>query len=480
MRNLSKKFSKTTVAILLGFVIALSASYVSALMSRPANTNTPAPEVIDVSSSDQTIGDPSVPAYGQLTVRKLLAGFIPKSSDDINCPSQEPDRPMDYAYINEYGKMAIGRCVPGSNISLDIKGKTGVLGSIRALRLAHTENAKVPVCASLTGSLELCGENMEYNPTEVSNGVYESGIYSLVIPDGVQSVSVTLRGGGGAGYGNENINSYADDGDPSFFVGTNVSLVANGGQGASYLYNGASGGIVATSDPNGIVSTLISQNGGSGGDPGDDFGIEPTPIKSSICSGATYFILKGGSGGTGGKGGAPYQGSQATAGVGSSGGPTSGSNWNFLSGDPDAGSTYVNCNEALKTSDDKQVAGTENNRIGGNGVNGALSAGGSGFGGQGGASAVDSTQDCSNLNNPAICAGGSGGAGGGAGAYISATVEVNPGEIFYIKVGKGGVSQTSSCTGSYSVSCKKEKAGGGAISGNGGNGQVKIQYDYNS
>ncbi len=415
---------------------------------------------------DQTKGETNQPAGGQISVKSLIAGFVTQGTDSS---------PVDYTRINDLGYMSVGRYAPGTGIVLDVKGKTsGTKGTIRALRLAHSMNVNVPICASLTGGIGLCGESLEYNTVKNSQGVDESGIYSLVIPPGVSSLQVTLRGAGGAGYGEKNIETYKDDGDASFFVGENASFIANGGRGAeSFSVPGVGGQAVAS------VSVTASAKGGDGGNPPSFTGTQSVLI-TGPCNSTNFYLVKGGSGNTGGKGGAPYQGSQATGGTGGPGGPTAGTAWNFTNGSGESMGTYLNCSEVYNTSDTHQSGSEENNRIGGNGVDGALGAGGSGFGGQGGESALADASDCSNFSNPLICKGGDSVAGGGAGAYINATINVNQGEIFYIKTGRGGIPQYSTCNGSlYDImACKKSKRGGGAISGKGGHGQVLVQFNY--
>lgn len=468
MQKIPRKIIQTSLAIFIGVFIAISASYISALTSRPGDINTNAPNTIDVGTTNQTKGDPLNPDGGQLSLKSLIAGHVTS---------------VNFSRINDLGYMSLGRLAPGSGIALDIKGKDGgAKGTIRALRLAHTADAKVPLCATANGRLELCGENLEFNATKDTNGNYESSIYSLVIPPGVSYLNVTVLGAGGAGYGEDNIGTYGDDGDDSFFAGKDVTLLANGGKGADSFKNTISGGeaIATPSSTNSRVTALGLHNGGNGETRSYSYVGSSSVVTTGTCSGATYYLVQGGAGDTGGKGGASYVGAQVSGGVGSSGGPLSGYQWDFNS----LTWPYIDCNLIITSSDDHQTNSSEdNNRIGGNGVDGGLGDGGSGFGGQGGASALADTSDCSIFTNPYLCKGQKSGSGGGAGAYITSTIKVNEGEVFYIKVGRGGVPQYTACSGSYAdiMTCKKNKeAGGGAVSGKGGNGKVTVQFDYNS
>lgn len=478
MKKIPKKIIQISIAVFIGAVLSIGASYVSALTARPADINTNAPNAIDVSSTGQTKGDPANSSGGQLSLKNLIVGFISNTSSTESSP-------VNYSRINDLGYMSVGRYAPGTGVTLDIKGfPSGAKGTIRALRLAHTEDVKVPLCAGLTGTLELCGENLEFLPKKDSNGKYESGLYSLIIPEGVSTLKVTLKGAGGAGYGENNKNNYADDGDASFFSGDDVYLVANGGQGASSFVSSAQGGnpVVSISNGKDVTGSVTSSSGGVGEVTSFSYIGSSSLLKTGTCNNTTYYVVKGGIGNGGGKGGASYQGSQAVGGTAGPSGPISGSGWNFIIGG-DAGGTSIDCNQIDQTSDDFEVSPSENNRIGGNGKDGADGDGGSGFGGQGGASALTDASDCSNLADPFLCVGGISASGGGAGAYINATINVNPGEIFYIKAGRGGVPQYDACTsGNYStiMYCKKSKIGGGAISGKGGNGKVTIEFDYTS
>ena len=138
---------------------------------------------------------------------------------------------------------------------------------------------------------------------------------------------------------------------------------------------------------------------------------------------------------------------------------------------------YLDCNKKDTTSDNHVPADMKNNRPGGNGVNGAtLSAGGSGFGGKGGVSASTDTSTCNNVYpSSELCKGQISSSGGGAGSYIYATVPVSSSQVFYIKAGRGGVPQIKSCTG---TGCEKNELGGGAVSGKGGPGKVKVEFIY--
>lgn len=459
MKYLSKKNTKIIFSIFIGIVFSIFASYVSALTSRPLNVNIDAPDSIDVGTSPQTKGDPNIPSEGQISLKSFLSGFIPNT--DSNCSS---DDSIDYSYINENGAMSIGRCSPLSGITLDIKGKTGVKGTIRSTRLAHEEDVNVPICTSISGEISLCSESILYEYEENTDN-----IYPLVIPQGVSSITVTLYGGGGAGYGDLNKSGYDADGEDSLIRGKDVSLIASGGKSAKGLNTFGEGGEVFTSISNNKASITTSNDGGDGENPPTHSTLNPTIVLSGNCSGTTYYLMQGGLGNIGGKGGAPYGAGKASGGSAGNFAPLSGSGWSFTNGG------NINCNLASTTSDDHLQGDAVNNRPGGDGADGAFpSGGGAGFGGKGGFSGL--VVSCENHDgNPIKCNGGISGAGGGAGAYIYANINVSGGEIFYIKVGGGGEPKNSSCVG---INCNRNQLGGGAVSGNGGDGKVEVSFNY--
>ncbi len=480
MKKILKIILKPASAIFLGIAIALTASYASAFL-RSASISTSVTKLVDAGSGNQTKGEPLDSNFGRLWLKSLLVGTIPGGT-----PAD--DTPVDFARINEVGSMSVGRPNAGSGIVLDILEKKDgnnnivIKGTIRALDFKRNTAGKIPLCASLIGVIERCGQSIEFDPIAPSSSDSESGIYSLIIPEGVTALNVYLWGAGGAGYGSANVETFGDDGDSSFFEGANVSLTANGGAGSIISNVAGKGGEAITYITSGGATIYTKANGGDGEIPPSSFNGNPTSVKTGSCGGTTYYVLRGGTGNIGGKGGAPYQGSKVNGGTGGKGGPISsveyggGSYWNFLTGDPDS-QTYLDCNKKDTTSDNHVPADMKNNRPGGNGVNGAtLSAGGSGFGGKGGVSASTDTSTCNNVYpSSELCKGQISSSGGGAGSYIYATVPVSSSQVFYIKAGRGGVPQIKSCTG---TGCEKNELGGGAVSGKGGPGKVKVEFIY--
>lgn len=448
-KNIISKFA----VIALGLLLAVSASYVSAKMSRPSDISTNVEEVLNV-------GDATQIKAGDMKVLAFMAGEYAKPTIG------------NFATISNLGIMTIGKTSTpdvSTGIALDIGGTTGVLGTIRSKDLVSGGSREV--CADSSGKIIFCTKEKEFTSTS-----YLSDYYGLMVPDGVTSMTVELYGAGGAGFAKNNPTSGADDGQSSYLIGDNVTLIAEGGKGADLPDAGGKGGI-ATANGSDIDTkvTQVTINGGDGTAPGS-FNSSPTQIGASDkCSGITYLVVQGANGNTGGKGGKPYNGANANGGSNGTAAQTygtfKGSAWNFNTTsnfikDP------VDCNYAGQTSDNFVAGQYINNRPGGDGEDGAsYGAGGAGFGGKGGLSAVDTS-----INNSPKYKGGEAGSGGGAGAYVKATVKTTPGSTYYVKVGYHGVPQNPSCNGSGGSNSCLNELGGGAKPGAGSNGYIKVTF----
>lgn len=459
-KNIKQKF----IAIILGVMLATAASYVGAL-SRPATIYTNPPTFIDVGP---VAGSPNAQVKnGPLNAVGILMGNYSQGS---------------YSTINSQGRMSVGAGSNNTGGALYINNNNSyvtnsLIGSIRSSSLSWTGGLTFehPVCADENGKLILCGVNGQRLFGDSGAGgstEYET----FVVPPGVSSITVEVVGGGGAGYGSKNSEGTGfDDGEDSYLIGENISLIARGGTGASTTVDGGKGGEAIS---NGSVSGLVKVDGDNGDTVSST--INPpnyysTPIS---CSGFNYFPIEGGLGNVGGKGGKAGSGNQAMGGTGGPRGPMAsyeynGSpSWTFL--------TTSACNPIIldNTSDEISYVPTsiKYNRKGGNGGDGANGGGGGGFGGRGGASAIaQQPQFCDDIVSDLSfnCDGGLSVPGGGGGGYVKATIAVTSGQTFHIKVGKGGSPQSNSCTG---TNCALKEIGGGAVSGKGGNGYIKITY----
>jgi len=455
-QNLKQKI----LALFLGIFLAVGVSYVSA-MTRPGDINTNSPEVLH---TGKTPTDPQN-KDGLLGVKSFIAGSY------ANPPI------YNMASFDQYGALAIGKLIDSaSGIALDIKGTDGIKGSIKIKDLAGASarticadsNGKILICTGGTGGSN--GMVQFFNDTTVDKLEY------FVVPDGVTSLSVTVHGAGGAGFGDQNLTSGLDDGGSSFFKGVNssnspVEVVAYGGRGVFSLDSPYP--IKAPFSTLGVtILSGDSKLGEIGGSPNLITDIDPIVLPNSateVCNGSTYYIVLGGNGRSGGTGGEAFGGNKTNGGSGGSRTPIFNltNTIGFATGSP----SKPNCTYKDKTSDDYINTGAEYfYRKGGDGINGAYGAGGSGFGGTGGATGILlNTYSCQ------ICKGGDGSAGGGSGAYVKASnISVIPGQVFFIKTGGKGVPQDS-CISYNFVTCNN-KTGGGAMSGSGGGGYVIINY----
>ncbi len=465
---MTKTFKQKLIAITLGLVLAVFTSYVSA-MSRPSSLGSNPDTFINIGP---TTGSPDVQVKdGVLNAVGLLVGNYSSGA---------------YTTINSQGKMSIiGAGFTGSALSINNSNTAygnSLYHSIRSTALAWTGAGDVSshlVCADPNGKLILCS----------NNGVREFGLGgagdqttydSFIVPPGMGSITVQVIGGGGAGYGSLNLEGTGiDDGDESYFKGAGVSLVATGGHGAVTAIDP---GVKGTASYSGSVSSATAING----EDGDVVSVNknsPTLHSNApiVCGGYNFNPIIGGDGNQGGNGGKAGNGSQAQGGNGGGHGPLSSndynnagySSWTFLTTSACALLQDLTSDEIPSS---YMPATVRYHRKGGDGANGVKGGGGGGFGGRGGASAlVVGTSNCDAIvNDPDFnCDGGLSVPGGGGGGYAQATISVTPGQVFYMKIGGGGKPQNSSCSG---TNCSLKQIGGGAISGKGGDGYIKITY----
>ncbi len=454
---MKKQFTKNSIALILGMVVALTFSYANA-MSRPTVTTSSYPEIFNEGTKTQI-------KNGQLTLKSFIAGdYGTNNSTNVFA-------------INSLGAIAIGKKIDAntftSGIALDVTGTTSIKGSIRSSVLA--KGATRPLCVNSDGKIDTCNV-VEFTTSTTNVTKYAA----LQIPYGVTSMNVEVYGGGGAGYGDKN--GAFSNGDSSYIKGNTVSLFANGGGGAMYVGVPGKGGTSTPTSASGSVSNITNITGGDGGTPGSsNTGYTPTQLGSTyFCNTGgnnftMYYLMKGGVGGDGTYGGKSGNGNNTTIASGNSGGPTSyvyGNGTVLFDFTSNPCGTYDDTN-----ADDWLPSSLKNLRPGNNGVNGTLGQGGGGFGGKGGVSAFTQDTSCSSVStNSSSCYGDVGAAGGGGGGYIKADVSVSGGQTFYIKVGGGGTTAYTSCNQNNQNTCNN-LYGGGAISGNGGDGYIKITYN---
>lgn len=444
-----KNIWQKTLFIIFGLSLAIGASYVSAT-SRPSSTSTNGPTTLNTGINDQT-------KPGSVRTLAFIAGdYISQAKLGFN-----------FMLINNLGVMSLGRNdTPASSLKLglDIGATTGIKGTIRVKDLESSGTKEV--CVDANGKLIFCKGEKAFVSTN-----YASDYYGFMVPDGVTSMTIEMYGAGGAGYSKNNINTGIDDGQSSYIIGDGVNIVAEGGKGADSSSAGGKGGAVITADKS-KASNISEVSGGDGTAPGS---YNPSPIQigsSDNCIGVTYMVVKGADGNIGGKGGKPYNGANSNGGYAGDAAPTYGNTWNFNTTssfiqDP------VDCNYAGQTSDDYVASQYKNNRPGGDGSDGAsYGAGGAGFGGKGGLSAVDI-----NTSNCTKCLGGQASSGGGAGAYVKADISTKSGATYYLKVGYRGLPASVSCSGSGGTNTCLNDLGGGAKSGSGADGYIKITYN---
>lgn len=448
--NVKSIFQKLAIVVF-GLALAVGASYVSAT-SRVSDTTTNGPTTLNVGTIDQA-------KPGMIVAKSFIAGdFISKSSNGYN-----------FTLVDNLGTLSLGKNTsPDSSLGLglDIGGTKGIIGSMRVKDLESSGLREI--CADKDGKLVFCVNEKEFFSLYADRPSY----YGFIVPNGVTKLTVEIYGAGGSGWSKTNINTGSDNGQSSYFLGDNTSLIAEGGQASDISTIGGKGGAGSVSG----ASNSLVKDGEDGLVPGS---FSPNPLQfgaSNICNSATHITVQGANGNDGGKGGKPYNGSNVVGGSGASAAQTygtfQGKGWSFNTSSS-VSPNQTDCNYVGKSSDD--FSSTPNDRRGEDGVKGSsYGAGGSGFGGKGGLSAVIQSSDPLDCVD---CGGGNSSAGGGAGAYIKADVTTQAGRTYYIKVGNGGKYEKYSCSGPLNTNICLDDLGGGALPGAGADGYVKITFN---
>lgn len=470
---MNKIFKQKLIAIALGVLVAVFASYVGA-MSRPFSISTNPDTFINVGpvtgiSNDQV-------KDGQLNTIGLMIGNFSSGA---------------YTTINSIGHMVVsGSSITGSALSIDNSSSilgNALLGSLRSTDLIWNNTGTTrdhTVCADADGKLIICSinGNREYGQGGAGHGtLYDT----FIVPNGVHSITAQVFAGGGAGYGSKNTEGTGfDDGDDSYLIGDGVSLIALGGRGA---YGQANGGAPGASSASGAVN-VTTTTGQAGSTPTHNTSLTNSTQHMNgpiTCGPKSFYPIVGGQGDIGGSGGKAGSGSQASGGTSGPRGPLSrqdyppDSNYNSWTFITTAACSFQNLTSDILTT--TYIPATiAYHRPGGNGEDGVKGGGGGGYGGRGGASAfIENSLTCAQAltgtgNDTAFdCEGGLAASGGGGGGYAQGTISVTPGQVFYLKIGGGGNPQTNSCTG---TNCTLKQLGGGATSGKGGDGYIKITY----
>ncbi len=454
MKKLSTNFLKNITAIFFGICIALVASHVMAV-ARPTSVTTQGIVVLHT-GGNQT-------KDGSISVNTFMAGDYASTTNE------------NVAVIDIVGRMAVGKKTTTTGIALDVKGTTGILGTIRSSALAFSGSGLRPLCTSDKGVIILCGTT-EFTVTKTTNPDTKTSTYTyFVIPPGVTSMQVEMFAGGGAGWTESNGAKTSDDGDSSYVKGNGIDLTVWGGTGAVNHTTsvGGKGGQLVNNSSSGKVTINTNKSGEDGtGATLASGGIPNQEGPTKRCSGVDYYPMRGGPGTYGGLGGkaGPY-GGKASGGasgiagyMGSSEYQNPSTTWSFKGTTDYTSDGYMSGNY-----DGARVL----DRLGKAGANGVLGGGGGGGGSAGGVSALSDTSDCSGLSGSDNCKGSSlYGTGGGAGGYVKATLTVTPGEALYIKVGTGGVADPNACGGNNQQSCFSMPKTGGS----GGDGYIKITY----
>lgn len=352
--------------------------------------------------------------------------------------------------------------------ALDVNGK---------IRLESLNSPSRPICADKDGTLVNCGFAEFYYGQSCwySSGTYTCGSKTTTasdtsmefkVPTGVSSITVEVYGSGASGYaqcGSSGGGNCSEDGGPTIFYdtnGTTALLTANGGSKPSGAHSGGAGGTASVASSSKITSSNnVTKTGGSGGS-GDNGGSKSNYTVTCNYSGTSYNYTTrvAGSGGDGGIGGKSGNGSPAPGGLG---------------GHPGV---------PLKSlSNDEVCSGSYNDNnghgfIGDTGVSGIYGAGGGGGGGRGGETDIE-------IND--LCVDGSycddatqGFAGGGGGGYAKTKISVTAGDVYKIKLSRGGILQglkteIATCWLNYHFSgtCST-----GSLSGDGSGGYAKISW----
>lgn len=454
---MSEEFKQQSKAFLLGFIIIIGVSVVSA-WNGPASTalssNTYGP--IDVSATPQ--GKGKTPTSGTLLD---IGGILASNALAV------------WGDANIQGDVTLG------------KQATSTAATNRRL------------CVDSTGKIILCGQqNFAYTTP---------GGYTFTVPSGVNTIVVELYGGGGAGFSDYYTIIGAPykntDGAATSFVhssdSSKTNLIAYGGKTPTSISSGGAGGSYATNGSQ-VVSAATTNSAGPGGTAASNAATQTFLCKVTMNGPyVNYELWKGSSGTTGGAGGGTGGGA---GGAGASVVTTDTSGNTLNSSSCSSGTILTNLNSMATAYYNGMFKMFTNGRY--PTANGADGSGpGSGGGGAGGvagfgafdiyssapsASAYVSASNtyglCNDDNgsgtyNKPLCAGQKGVAGGGAGGYIKAKLSVTPGDSYSITVGSGG---KADYYGMYWI--KNYNPNGtpnyeGVYSGKGAPGAVNITYN---
>jgi hypothetical protein len=367
---------------------------------------------------------------------------------------------------------------PNHNVCAD---KDGTLKDCNIVEFVYGSDCTFATDAFKDGPSYNNYNNRNYFSCTSTNEAQED--YSFTVPTGVTSITVELWGSGGAGYGyantaespetysycfngsNPSYSYYCSDGASSIlFDKANSStelMRAYGGKGVVYTtpHTGGSGGSSYISTDSRLSSKLsISGSSGFDGSAGTT-----SSTYNINCSGTNYIATIAGNGGAGGKGG------------------KSGNNLGYASYTPvsDGGRGGIGL-DALTNASACAGNPTPNSGTGlsaPNAFHGVFGAGGGGAGGFGGETDTDITDLCSLYKS--CKSSQTGFAGGGGAGYTKATLSVNAGETYKIRLSHGGMpyGQTEKLSG---FACQWGYHGGvcarGAWSGMGAQGRARISY----
>lgn len=396
--------------------------------------------------------------YGGLSVNKLFVGNL--------------DNPQKIARITTSGWLGLGLPNTGDtnpNVPLDVRG---------LIRLSELKESGRQVCANKDGDIVSCGF-MEFSHGKncIDSGGCNKAVttHEFKVPTGVSQIQVEIWGSGGMGYfygSNSSTNKspdsynnclsggnyYCPDGGSSFFYGPknsgaigNLIARAYGGDAPTNADTGGSGGSTYINTSNTKVSNTLEVNGGNGGG-----GENPTSSNdiTITCDLNNYNIDIGGNGGNGG-----------------SGGGSGSDNGNIVAGGLGGRyGLYSNCEVDVSEYEGLGYYGEDGN-------DGVVGTGGSGAGGHGGSSQYLLYDPSANYNTQAL----KGFSGGGGAGYVKFNLDVSPGEIYTIKLSRGGeidapvygqaINGVYGCDSNVKWTCFINSR-----SGYGGGGFTKISY----
>lgn len=462
-----------------------------------------------------------------ITIFALLLGSVANAVPSTTPPNGNIALPITQLAYDQVkvGGLAVDKLLVGNYNTPTTFAKftsTGMLGLLLGstdnptseldvrgdIRLGLLDKPNHNVCADKDGNLKDCnivefvyGSDCTFNSDAFTDGPSYNNYnnrnyfrctstneaqedYSFTVPTGVTSITVELWGSGGAGYGYSNnaqspetyaycFNTsaspdyayYCSDGASSIlFDKANSStelMRAYGGGGVVYStpHTGGSAGTANISSDS-RLSAKLSISGSAGFD--GSAGASPSTYNIN-CSGTNYTATTAGKGGAGGRGG------------------KSGNNLGYASYTPasDGGIGGVGL-DSLTTASACNGDPTPNSGIGlsaPNAYHGVFGAGGGGAGGFGGETDTDISELCSGYKSCDTAQ--TGFAGGGGAGYTKATLSVNAGETYKIRLSHGGMpyGQTENLSGFI---CQWGYHGGvcarGAWSGMGAQGRARISY----